>query len=509
MEIGKGMKLLAKFTGSILIVCTLISVSCNTFATHKKNLKKSKHAKVTHVVSSAIYGSQNLTNIINHSIDEVDPSLNIGVAIKSMKTGETLYTRNASLSLVPASILKIFTAESALLFLGPQFKFKTSFYTDATEFKEGVIKGNVYLVHSGDPTLAYKDLIALMDELKSHQVQRIDGNIYIDMSAYDQAIYGPGWIWDDTQYCYGAPISASIINHNCLSFSVSPGKAVGNPATILESPHFFYSIQNGVVTKPASARSCTLRLGTNPDSSISVSGCMPRGRYAQGLTTIISDTVAYNKAMLRALFSRSGIEIRGNIMEGSAPTNVSVMVTHESKSLTDLISTMLKKSDNIIAGSLFKKIGEIYFKQPGSWENGSLAVSKILTEKAGVDCTGMSVLDGSGLSRYNHISPAQMLKVLDFAYHHNGTNYEFISGLPVAGVDGTLKHRLSNIAWKVRAKTGTMSGVNALAGYVITDEKEPLAFVIIVNGHLGMGWQYKELEDKIVTYMSRYAKNKI
>lgn len=500
------MRFLAKIAGSILIIFLLIIMNSNAFAQHKKKIKVVKNVKATKVVApSLIYGAQSLTNSIESAINGIDPNLNIGVAIKSMKSGETLYTRNVSRSLIPASILKVITAESALLFLGPNFKFQTSFYTDATAFKDGVIKGNVYLVHSGDPTLTYKDLINLMDELKSHAVTRIDGNVYIDMTAYDQAIYGPGWIWDDTRYCYAAPISASIINHNCISFRIAPGKAVGNPASILESPHFFYSIQNSVVTKASSARSCALRLGTNADSSISVSGCLPRGRYAQGITTVISDTVEYNKAMLRTLFTKSGIEIRGVIAQGAAPANVAVLVTHESKPLSDLISTMLKKSDNIIAGSLFKKIGETYYNQPGSWENGSLAVAKILAEKIGVNCNGMSVLDGSGLSRYNHISSSQMLRVLDFAYHHDATNYEFISGLPVAGVDGTLKHRLSNVAWKVRAKTGTMSGVNALAGYVVTQQKEPLAFVIIVNGRLGMGWQYRELQDRIVTLMTKYS----
>jgi serine-type D-Ala-D-Ala carboxypeptidase/endopeptidase (penicillin-binding protein 4) len=166
---------------------------------------------------------------------------------------------------------------------------------------------------------------------------------------------------------------------------------------------------------------------------------------------------------------------------------------------------MMKKSDNIIAGALFKKLGQVYSKRPGSWENGGIAVEKILSTKIGVNTSGMRIIDGSGLSRYNQITPHQMMQVLDFAYHHNGTNYEFVSALPIAGVDGTLKHRMYNIARKVRAKTGTIHGVVSLAGYAASSNKEPIAFVIMINGR-NSGWSYKELEDKIVTLLTQYQR---
>jgi D-alanyl-D-alanine carboxypeptidase/D-alanyl-D-alanine-endopeptidase (penicillin-binding protein 4) len=118
----------------------------------------------------------------------------------------------------------------------------------------------------------------------------------------------------------------------------------------------------------------------------------------------------------------------------------------------------------------------------------------------------MRILDGSGLSAENLTTPSQMMQVLDFAYHHYGTSYEFISSLPIAGVDGTLKHRMGNIARKVRAKTGTISGVVSLAGYVVSGDKEPLAFVIMINGSKGMGWRYKSLEDRIATALTKYKR---
>lgn len=454
-----------------------------------------------------IYGTSELISTINQAIRNIDPNLNIGVAIKSMKHGDMLYAHNEQRAFVPASILKVLTAEAALLYLGSDYKFQTNFYTDATSVTNGVLNGNLYLVHSGDPTLTYYDLIDLMDILKNQQINQVEGSVYIDTTAYDQSIYGPGWIGDDTRYCYAAPISASIINHNCLSFYVAPAKNIGHPANITGSPKHYYSgFKNDVVTKSPGTRSCYIKLGNNPDSSISIKGCMAKGRYSQGITTVINNVVEYNKSLLRTLFNRSGIQIKGTIAAGAAPSNLPVVATHQSKPLYTLVNEMLKKSDNIIAGSLFKKMGETYTKQPGSWENGRKAVAHILAQKVGIDVTNMNVLDGSGLSRYNQLTPKQMLQVLDFAFHDLSTNYEFISGLPVAGIDGTLKHRLYNIAWKVRAKTGTMTGVNSLAGYAISRDKEPIAFVIIVNGRTGMGWRYKALEDHIVTALTKYSR---
>lgn len=480
---------------------TLLGICCFLIVTLLINPVLAKRKNT----NPLLQGSASLSANINQAINRVEPNLEIGIIIKSMKTGQIIYTRNESRAFVPASILKILTAEAALLYLGTNYKFSTGFYTDAQKFENGTLFGNLYLVHSGDPTLTFSDMKELMTALNSQGIKRVQGNVYIDITAYDQQQYGPGWIWKDKRYCYAAPISASIINHNCLSFSLTPG-SIGQSANIVEnSSHFVSGIQNSVITKPKASRSCFIRLGSNADSTISITGCMPKGKYTQGISTVVNNVAEYNKSLLRNLFQKNGIQVSGGFGEGVASANLRLIANHQSKPLSRIVTDMLKKSDNIIAGSLFKKLGQKYSQQPGSWENGNLAVSKILGQHAGVNVHHMNALDGSGLSPYNQITPSQMVQVLDFAYHNPNTNYEFISALPVAGVDGTLKHRLQNIAWKVRAKTGTITGVNSLAGYAITRDKDALAFVIIINGKPGMGWRYKELEDEIVTAMTQFS----
>jgi D-alanyl-D-alanine carboxypeptidase/D-alanyl-D-alanine-endopeptidase (penicillin-binding protein 4) len=439
-------------------------------------------------------------------IEEAGHKADVGIQIKSMKSGELLYSKNAYDLFTPASIMKILTAEAALLYLGPNYTFPTRLLTDASRINHGVIYGNVYLVHSGDPSLTYSDLTDLLVALKAQNIQEILGNVYIDTSAYDQSNSGPGWISHDKQYCYAAPINASIINHNCLSFKIAPAKVAGHRASVIADPHYYYSgIENSVMTnKRGHSRSCYVQLNTTANNGIAISGCIPKGHYAWGASTVIGDIMGYNKSLLHWLFRRYGVQVRGDIRAGSASGNLSTIAVHQSQPLYLLVKEMLKKSDNIIAGSLFKKMGELYSKRPGSWQNGSEAVKRVLEQKAQVDPYQMLILDGSGLSPDNRIKPAQMMEILNFAYHHSPTNYQFISALPIAGVDGTLKHRLYNVARRVRAKTGTIAGVVSLAGYAINRNNEAIAFVIIVNGRHGNIWKYRKMEDEIVTALANY-----
>ncbi len=457
-------------------------------------------------LSYTINGTSNLVNAINQAVSSVRPAADVGIIIKSMKNGDTLYTHNAHNLFVPASILKVLTAEAALLYLGPNFQFSTRFVSSAP-ITNGKLLGDLYLVHSGDPSLTYSDLASMMATLKSQGINEITGNVYIDLSAYDQVNTGPGWLWNDKHFCYAAPINASIINHNCLSFQVAPARSSGQAAQIYtNSKSYFAGIRNGVVTRSRPSRGCYVRLNGSSGGIVSISGCMAKGQYAAGVSTVINDIYQYDRSLVNDLLKRFDVRVTGHIYAGTAAKNLPILAAHASKPLTALITEMLKMSDNIIAGSVFKKIGEIFTHRPGSWENGGTAVHDILSKQAGVNTWRSNIIDGSGLSRYNQVTPDQMLQLLDFAFHHQGTNYAFISALPIAGIDGTLKRRMHNIAWRVRAKTGTMAGVVSLAGYAMSADKEPFAFVIMINGSHGSIWKYREMEDKVLTYLTHYSR---
>lgn len=507
----------------LIISAWIIACLATPLYAQSKSKSHSKLKSIKHIVSSIvirkpktnvvreqqslIHGTHDLSFKLDQMINSQQTNADIAVYVKSMRYGDALYAHNIYHTLTPASTLKIFTAEAALLFLGAEYRFSTQLLTDAKSYKNGVLQGNLYVVLTGDPTLTYNGLLELASTLKGLNIDAIAGNVYIDNSAYDQSFYGPGWEWKDKNYCYAAPISASIINHNCLAFKVAPAKETGRAAVIVKSKDYFYpAIKNSVITK-AKRLTCGVRLSTTTHSMISIEGCMRKGHDAAGVSYVVTDIPEYNRALFKSLLARLPVRVYGTVTFGSAPENLLLIGQHASQPLYVIVNDMLKKSDNVIAGALFKKLGQLYTNHPGSWENGSQAVSRILTKHAGLDVSGMRVLDGSGLSPNNVVRPTQMMQLLDFAYHHSPTSKAFISALPIAGVDGTLKHRMWNIARKVRAKTGTISGVTTLAGYVVTHDQEPLAFVIMINGDKGKGWQYKAIEDNIATFLTLYSRN--
>ena len=164
-------------------------------AKHRTHATRSTRA--ARPAATRLYGSSQLTNAINQIIGPKSNNADIGVYVKSMNTNSTLYTYNANQPLTPASTMKILTAEAALIFLGPNYRFSTQLLTDAKSVKNGVLQGNLYVVFSGDPSLTYYDLADLLNALRSQQITAIEGNVYIDNTAYDQSFYGPGWLGKD------------------------------------------------------------------------------------------------------------------------------------------------------------------------------------------------------------------------------------------------------------------------------------------------------------------------
>lgn len=487
---------------SVRVFCLFLNMLILFSLSHDVFAKQS----TTRKSAEPLHNINELVTALNQALLESQADADIGIYVKSMQYGDALYSLNINQVFTPASTMKVLTAEAALLYLGPEYRFATQLFTDSKHVNNGVLQGNLYIVLSGDPTLTYTDLVELLMNLKARQIHAIAGNVYIDNSAYDQSFYGPGWIWKDRNYCYGAPISASIINHNCVSFKIAPSKKLGRAAAVTTAPGMFYPyIKQSVITKARRSRACSIHLSKDPNNILTIDGCASKGSEA-GVSYVIADIPEYNRALFKSLMNQFSINVYGNVTFATAPENVALLDQHVSKPLRVLIHDMLKKSDNIIAGALFKKMGQLYSHRPGSWENGSMAVSQILSHRANVDITNMRVLDGSGLSPDNLTTPSQLMQVLNFAFHDPITSQEFITALPIAGVDGTLKHRMFNITRKIRAKTGTISGVISLAGYALSANHEPLAFVIMINGRKGFSWRYRSLEDRIATILTRYER---
>lgn len=212
--------------------------------------------------------------------------------------------------------------------------------------------------------------------------------------------------------------------------------------------------------------------------------------------------------LLKTTLMEKNINVIGEVVLGTVPPDAHSVATHLSPPLADIIKLMNKPSDNWIAEMLFKAIGAEVKGKPGTWKKGREAVTEFLGEIMDELPTHRFV-DGSGLSRYNLLNTELLTKLLVYMSHNFELIPEFMASFPIAGVDGTLKNRMQGMyAEKVlRAKTGTLSGVSALAGYTITADGEVLAFGILISHYFGSAATARGIQDKIGNYLTQFSRN--
>ena len=236
---------------------------------------------------------------------------------------------------------------------------------------------------------------------------------------------------------------------------------------------------------------------------------------ALGIRSIEPDNNIGSRALacghlLKRTLTQKGIDVRGEVIFGTVPVAARSVATHLSPSLADILKLMNKPSDNYIAELLFKTIGAEVIGEPGTWKKGRTAITAFLDEI--MDAPPIHrCIDGSGVSRYNLLNVDLLTKLLVYIYHNFALRPEYLASLPIAGVDGTLKNRMQGMyAEKVlRAKTGTLSGVSALAGYTVTADGEIFAFGILISHYIGSSAQARDIQDKIGNYLTQFSRHSV
>ncbi len=500
--------------------CSIATTTTNTKAktTHKKatttkkttkktkTSKPSKKKKTKATPSPTIAVNTNIQDGIDQILSKF-PNLKKGVIVQSADSGATLYQYNSDETFATASTLKLFTATAALTYLGPNFIFKTQFLTNCNNIQNGNICGNFYAKFSGDPELTIDILNNLVLSLKKQGIKHINGNLILDDTDMDHENMGPGWLPKEETLCYAAPSNAVILNRNCFGFSMSPAKQSGGPVLVSANPNIVHlSFINQAITRNPKTSQCPpLTIKSQDNNTYALTGCIAPKRSTVSVGVPLNDTAAAGANVVNNLLKQHDITISGNILYGKAPNNLQVLAEHDSRPLSALVTKMLKKSDNLIAGSLFKKIGGTYFNTAGSWQNGAQAVRAILAPKTGIDFNKLVLVDGSGLSRENAVSPAQFGKLLHYAYHMPYNNI-FFQALPISGVDGTLHGRLGGpTTGKIHAKTGTIDNVSGLAGYLQSAHHGDLIFAVLVSDFVSSKSKqgiYHAVEDRICQFLA-------
>ncbi len=390
---------------------------------------------------------------------------------------------------LPASTQKIVTALAALLQLGKDYRFITTLESDA-HLSEGVLKGNLTARFVGDPMLTRSQLRNMAETLKQSGIKQIDGDLVIDISIFSSHDKAPGWIWNDMTQCFSAPPSAAIVDKNCFSVSLYSAEQPGEQAFVRVPSFYPVNVLSEVKTLAKGspeAKYCEFDVTSGDLNRYTLTGCLTQRDEPLPLAFAIQNGPGYAGKLLKNELNIAGIELKGHIRLQSAPKQPEkILAVNQSVPLNKMLEIMLKKSDNMIADTLFRTLGHRYFNVPGTWRAGSDAVRQILKQKAGIDLGNTIMVDGSGLSRHNLIAATTMMEILQFIAQHNN-ELDFISMLPKAGYDGTLAYRPglheSGLDGKVFAKTGSLQGVYNLAGFMTTARGQQIAFVQFVSAY--------------------------
>jgi len=442
-----------------------------------------------------------------------------GVVIQSLNTGEYFYKRNEHKNFMPASNMKLFTTALALLQLGPDYKYKTTLYIDG-KIKRDEIYGDLILRGIGDPTMSGRfynnDALYVFnkwaDSLINLGIKDINGNIIADDDAFEEESLGKGWSWDDETFSYSAISGAVCFNDNCINLTIKPSEKVGKKAIILTYPSTkFVTILNEVITvKDDSVTNVDFYRERNTNI-IHCNGTIRKSEKEIIFAVSVNNPTKYTAYVLKEVFEAKGIKVRGQAYDNDELSKtydykkLATLFVQESPPLKEIIKVVNKVSQNLYAEQLLKTVGYEKLKF-GSIENGLKASESLLTQM-GIDKDNIKIVDGSGLSRLNLLTPMQINSLLRFMYKSKYFN-EFYESLPIAGVDGTIQNRMkmSRTEGNVRAKTGYINSVRALSGYLDTFDGEKLTFVMISNNFLVPIRLSENIQDLVCTLLANFSR---
>jgi serine-type D-Ala-D-Ala carboxypeptidase/endopeptidase (penicillin-binding protein 4) len=433
--------------------------------------------------------------------------VNWGVVARSLSSGEVLYELDARKLMVPASNMKIVTLAGAAHALTWGHRFTTTLETGGN-IQAGTLHGDLIVRGGGDPTINARNGrgAAVFDEwaaaLRTAGIARIAGRIIGDDQAFDDEGLGAGWAWDDLHAGYAAPVGALQYNEGFAELAVAPGTAPGDPAIVRLPSGTGLTIVNRAFTGPPHApESVSVRRHVDRPV-LDIAGLVPmlpapgdpaaaRSRRVVREVAVVNPTIYFVQSLKEALIAR-GIGVDGDAVDaddvaasllGAADASARrVLVATESPPLRDIAPVLMKVSQNLYAETLLKAAG-VPRGGLGTVAAGRAAVRRALRDWD-IDETEVIVADGSGLSRHNYASASLIADVLERLYRDPAHRDPFAGSLPVAGKDGTISTRMrrTRAEGNAIAKTGSLTGVRALSGYVRSQDGEPIVFSILANG---------------------------
>ena len=428
------------------------------------------------------------------------------VLVRSADSGENVFAINPAKLMMPGSTMKIVTAAVAADVLGWQHQFETTVVATAP-IDNGTLRGDLIVIGGGDPSISERSdapgtLTGLARQLHAAGITRIEGGIVGDDDRFDDRGYGDGWTLDNLPYGYAAPVSALHYNDGSVDLVIRAGAAAGDAVAIEVRPAGSgLQVLNQLVTVAASGAGA-LTLRRHPGSpQLWVDGQIPANAAPFARTASIDNPTTFFVAALRLALEAEGITVAGDAIDiddfATKPdlSGARLLASHKSPPLRTLVAAMMRVSQNQYAELLLKAAG------------GRTRIRDVLKSWNIAD-NGYVVADGSGLSRYNYVTSENLVRVLQVMRSDDKHAGNFAAVLPVAGRDGPLAKRLAGTAadGKVRAKTGTVDNVRAIAGYIESADGETLAFSMIANNFTGPAAPIDTAADNALVRLAKFSR---
>lgn len=415
----------------------------------------------------------------------------MSIAITELDSGAPVYQRNPDAPETIASVTKLISSAAALHYLGPDYKFSTTLWRKG-EIKDGNLQGSLLVVGGGDPNISGRfhedNSFAIFDEwvqgLRQAGILRISGDLVLNASSFDGIYRHPDWPADRDTRWYQAPISALSYNDNCVVVSVGKGALPGAPANVSIDPDTDVVQALSVARTLGKAARIKVAVSRPVGSNMmTVSGTVPSRYFRWAIPIAINDPPKFFGAAFKSRLRAAGIELTGNVIEEAVkPDNSWLLIARTQSELVPTLAVANKRSQSFYAEQIFKTLA--YEKTGrGTWE-GAIGLAKQFLGTMGLDPNRFDLHDGSGLSPYDRVAAADLVRFLRaMNAHPQGAVWR--STLAVSGdSEGSLRHRLldSFSRGQVEAKTGTLNGVSTLAGYATGASGKRYAFAILLNG---------------------------
>jgi serine-type D-Ala-D-Ala carboxypeptidase/endopeptidase (penicillin-binding protein 4) len=456
-----------------------------------------------------------LTTDIDRLIDQPGHQHGIwGIAIHSLSRDERLYERNPRTLLVPASTLKLVCLAAAGEAVGWDYSFETRLLASGPVVN-GALAGDLIIAGTGDPSLLGRagdgSLAPWVEALRARGITRIEGRVIADDDALEEPRPGFGWSWEDLGYTYGAIPGALNLAENKVEVVVSPALLEGLPATIeLPLPARDLPLANNVRTAPPGTVTNLWPEFRPGDPRLTLNGTIGVGAKPAVVPMASGNPSEWFARAVRNELLAVGIDVAGGAADvddlAVRPdwSRADLLLTHRSRPLSEIARPLLKDSINLSAEAVLRLAAG---REGARTTAAGLDAVRARLESWGIPKEGIQLVDGSGLSRRNVVAPETLLAVLRRFFDASGAS-PFMQAQPIAGRDGTLATRMRGTPAEgnAAAKTGSMSNVRALAGYVKTAEGEPLAFAIMANNFEGPASGVTATIDRLVARLASFSR---